>query len=266
MSFSPPLSLFYVFMSCSITVCRHILFSFKCFLRQETVGTGGKMTFEEVAHAAIPYSNSLTYSSRRHCLVLLVWGNEMLCNLPSPRKNRMFLATLVLSFLSKVDCSVLRACDLQNSGFSSSTIGKPANQTGAGPKILLLLLLALLYIVAFVKRVKPHFGWKDWYRQRQGRSCRKNQNHIQYLTTFWTNSKNALDRFRESKSVSLRHHEFKKPSRLLLVRASGTLSRFTGVFVCTSACHTSFTCPLIYYSSSLWAVTCSRIFLFFLTQ
>ena len=40
---------------------------------------------------------------------------------PSPRKNRMFLETLVLSFLSSTDCRDFWACDLQNSGFSSST-------------------------------------------------------------------------------------------------------------------------------------------------
>lgn len=42
-------------------------------------------------------------------------------NSPSPRNNTTFLATLVLIFLFRADCSVSRACDLQNSGFSSST-------------------------------------------------------------------------------------------------------------------------------------------------
>lgn len=36
----------------------------------------------------------------------------------------MFLATLVLSFLSSTDCKLVLACDLQNSGFSSSTEGE----------------------------------------------------------------------------------------------------------------------------------------------
>lgn len=40
---------------------------------------------------------------------------------PSPRKNRMFLETLLLSFLSSTNCRDFWACDLQNSGFSSST-------------------------------------------------------------------------------------------------------------------------------------------------
>ena len=43
------------------------------------------------------------------------------CHSPSPRNNRMFLATLVLSFLSNTACRDFLACEIQNSGFSSST-------------------------------------------------------------------------------------------------------------------------------------------------
>lgn len=45
----------------------------------------------------------------------------VLHNSPSPRKNRTFLETLLLSFLSSTNCRDFWACDLQNSGFSSST-------------------------------------------------------------------------------------------------------------------------------------------------
>lgn len=79
----------------------------------------------KVGQTLIPDSACLTFPASQDCVSVI----SVLCNPPSPRKNRMFLATLVLSFLSNADCKVLRACDLQNSGFSSSTVGQHTDQT-----------------------------------------------------------------------------------------------------------------------------------------
>lgn len=65
-------------------------------------------------------------------------------SLPSPRKNRMFLATLVLSFRSNTDCKVFWACDLQYCGFSSSTKGEHT-----GGKIIFTALSKLVVFICF---------------------------------------------------------------------------------------------------------------------
>lgn len=127
------------------TVVSHIVFVFfGIFIFVQLIGETDRgerahSYKKSIGQTIIPDSAYLTISASQECQVFYCEKMTVLCNLPSPRKNRIFLATLVLSFRSNTDCKVFRACDLQNSGFSSSTIGEHTNQKGFGAKLVVLL-------------------------------------------------------------------------------------------------------------------------------